>query len=118
MQTDAELATALRQVKTSGLIPEAHIRLGVLADEARWIGQQTHALFPSAVELVVELNRRTNLSVMCASNAQEPGGMSRTPTRCSPYAVPKTMAPSPESSTAPDNESSRRQRKSPLKIEE
>jgi hypothetical protein len=50
--TDEELATALRQVKTAGVIPEAQVRLGVIADGARWIWKQTHELFPAAVEML------------------------------------------------------------------
>jgi Uncharacterised protein family (UPF0236) len=52
VQTDEELAAALRQVKTAGLIPEAQVRLCVIADGARWIWKQTHELFPSAVEML------------------------------------------------------------------
>jgi hypothetical protein len=52
VHTDEELATARRQVKTAGLIPEAQVRLCVIADGARWIWKQTHARLPSAVELV------------------------------------------------------------------
>ena len=52
VQTDAELAAALRQVKTAGLIPEAQVRLCVIADGAPWIWNQVRALFPSAVEIL------------------------------------------------------------------
>ena len=37
VQSDEELADALRQVKEAGLIPEEKVRLGVLADGAKWI---------------------------------------------------------------------------------
>jgi hypothetical protein len=52
VQTEEEAATALQQVKTAGLIPEAQIRLCVMADGARWIWKQVQALFPSAVEIL------------------------------------------------------------------
>jgi hypothetical protein len=52
VQTDEEAAEALRQVKAAGLIPEAEVRLCVIADEARWIWKQAQALFPSAVEIL------------------------------------------------------------------
>jgi hypothetical protein len=52
VQTDEEAAEALRQVKAAGLIPEAEVRLCVIADGARWIWKQAGALFPSAVEIL------------------------------------------------------------------
>lgn len=52
VQTDDEAAEALRQVKAAGLIPEAAVRLCVIADGARWIWKQARALFPSAVEIL------------------------------------------------------------------
>jgi hypothetical protein len=52
VQTDEEAAEALRQVQTAGLIPEAEVRLCVIADGARWIWKQAQALFPSAVEIL------------------------------------------------------------------
>ena len=52
VQTEAEVAEALRQVKTAGLIPEAQIRLCVLADGAPSIWKQVQTLFPSAVEIL------------------------------------------------------------------
>jgi hypothetical protein len=52
VQTDDEAAEALRQVKAAGLIPEAEVRLCVIADGARWIWKQAQALFPSAVEIL------------------------------------------------------------------
>lgn len=52
VQTDEEAAEALRQVKAAGLIPEAEVRLCVIADGARWIWKQAQALFPSAVEIL------------------------------------------------------------------
>lgn len=52
VQTDEEAAEALRQVKAAGLIPEAQVRLCVIADGARWIWKQAQALFPSAVEIL------------------------------------------------------------------
>jgi hypothetical protein len=50
VQTDVEVAEALRQVKTAGLMPEAQIRLWVLADGAPWLWKQGQALCPLAVE--------------------------------------------------------------------
>jgi hypothetical protein len=52
VQTDEAAAAALRQVKAAGLIPEAEVRLCVIADGARWIGKQVQDLFPSAVEIL------------------------------------------------------------------
>jgi hypothetical protein len=52
VQTDAEAAEALRQVKAAGLIPQEEVRLCVIADGARWIWKQAQALFPSAVEIL------------------------------------------------------------------
>ena len=52
VQTDEELAVALQQVQVAGLIPEAQVRLCVLADGAPWIWKQAQALFPSAVEVL------------------------------------------------------------------
>jgi hypothetical protein len=52
VQTDEEAAEALRQVKAAGLIPEAEVRLCVIADGARWIWKQARVLFPAAVEIL------------------------------------------------------------------
>lgn len=52
VQTDDEAAEALRQVQATGLIPEAEVRLCVMADGARWIWKQAQALFPSAGEIL------------------------------------------------------------------
>jgi hypothetical protein len=52
VQTDEEAAEALRQIKATGLIPEAEVRLCVIGDGARWIWQQAQALFPAAVEIL------------------------------------------------------------------
>jgi peptidyl-tRNA hydrolase len=52
VQTDDEAAEALRQLKAAGLIPEAEVRLCVIADGARWIWNQAQVLFPSAVEIL------------------------------------------------------------------
>jgi hypothetical protein len=52
VQTDEEAAEALRQVKAAGLVPEAEVRLCVLADGARWIWKVAQELFPSAVEIL------------------------------------------------------------------
>ena len=41
VQTDEDLAAARRQVTTTDLIPEAQVRLRVIAEGARWIWQHT-----------------------------------------------------------------------------
>jgi hypothetical protein len=40
VQTDDEVAEALRQVQAAGLIPAGQVRLWVIADGARWIWKQ------------------------------------------------------------------------------
>lgn len=52
VQTDKEVAEALRQVKAAGLIPEDEVRLCVLGDGAKWIWKQVQALFPTAVQIL------------------------------------------------------------------
>jgi len=52
VQSEGELATALRQVKEAGLIPEEQVRLCVIADGAAWIWKHVQALFPSAVQVL------------------------------------------------------------------
>jgi len=52
VQSDQELADALRQVKEVGLIPEEKVRLCVIADGAKWIWKHVKALFPSAVQVL------------------------------------------------------------------
>jgi hypothetical protein len=52
VQTDDELAAALRQVKGAELIPEAQVRWCVIGDGAPGIWKQVHALFPSAIEIL------------------------------------------------------------------
>jgi Uncharacterised protein family (UPF0236) len=52
VQTDEEVAEALRHVKAAGLIPEDQVRLCAIADGAPWIWKQVQALFPSAVEIL------------------------------------------------------------------
>ena len=52
VQTDEEMAEALRQVQAAKLIPEEQLRLCVIADGARWIWKPVQALFPSAVEIL------------------------------------------------------------------
>jgi hypothetical protein len=66
VQTDEEAAEALRQVQTAGLIPEAEVRLCVIADGARWIWKQTQALFPSAVEILDYYHCREHLHKVAA----------------------------------------------------
>jgi Uncharacterised protein family (UPF0236) len=52
VQRDEDVAEALPQVQEAGLIPEASVRLCVVADGAKWIWTQVKALFPSAVQLL------------------------------------------------------------------
>jgi len=52
VQSDEELADALRQVKEAGLIPQEKVRLCVIADGAKWIWKHVKALFPSAVQIL------------------------------------------------------------------
>jgi len=52
VQSDEELAEALRQVKEAGLIPKEKVRLCVIADGAKWIWKHVKALFPSAVQIL------------------------------------------------------------------
>ncbi|HDN80138.1 MAG TPA: ISKra4 family transposase [Chloroflexi bacterium] len=52
VQSDKELAEALRQVKEAGLIPEEKVRLCVIADGAKWIWKFVKALFPLAVQVL------------------------------------------------------------------
>ncbi|HEX9869890.1 MAG TPA: ISKra4 family transposase, partial [Candidatus Tectomicrobia bacterium] len=61
VQTDEEVAEALRQVHAAGLIPEEQVRLCVIADGARWIWKQAQVLFPSAVELLDYYHCREHL---------------------------------------------------------
>jgi hypothetical protein len=61
IQTEAEAAEALRQVKAAGLIPEAQVRLCVIADGARWIWKQAQTLFPLAVEILDYYHCREHL---------------------------------------------------------
>jgi hypothetical protein len=51
VQTAEERAAALRRVKAAGLIPEAQVRLCVMAAGAPWLWTQVQRLFPSAVEI-------------------------------------------------------------------
>jgi hypothetical protein len=52
VQSDQELAEALRRVKEAGLIPEEKVRLCVIADGAKWIWKHVKVLFPSAVQVL------------------------------------------------------------------
>jgi len=52
VQTDDELAAALRQIKGAGLILEDQVRLCVIGDGAPWIWKQVQTFFPSAVEIL------------------------------------------------------------------
>jgi Uncharacterised protein family (UPF0236) len=50
--SDADMGTALQCVKAAGLIPEDQVRLCVIGDGAKWIWNQVHALFPTAVQIL------------------------------------------------------------------
>jgi len=52
VQSHAELGAAWRQVQAAGLIPEAQVRLCVIADGARWIWPLVQELFPTAVQVL------------------------------------------------------------------
>jgi hypothetical protein len=52
IQTNEELAEALRVCKAHDLIPEDLVRLCVIADGARWIWELVKELFPAAVEVL------------------------------------------------------------------
>jgi hypothetical protein len=66
VQTDEEAAEALRQVHAAELIPEAQVRLCVMAAGARWIWKPAQALFPSAVELLDDSHCRERLHQVAA----------------------------------------------------
>lgn len=53
IQDHNELFAALRQVKEAGLIPEAQVRLCVVADGAQWIWQGVQQVFPTA-EMILD----------------------------------------------------------------
>jgi hypothetical protein len=46
------LGQALQQLQEADLIPEDQVRLGVVADGARWIGKRVAQLFPSARQIL------------------------------------------------------------------
>jgi hypothetical protein len=52
LQTQSDLAEALQQVTEAGVIPEAHVRLCVIADGAEWTWKQVEALFPHACQVL------------------------------------------------------------------
>ena len=52
VQSQEELFAALEQVKTAGLMPHEHVRLGVIADGAAWIWDRISQLFPSARQIL------------------------------------------------------------------
>lgn len=52
IQDDEALFAALQQMKEAGLIPEAQVRLCVVADGARWIWKRVKGLFPTAEEIL------------------------------------------------------------------
>jgi Uncharacterised protein family (UPF0236) len=52
VQTEEQLGEALTQIKKAGVIPEAHVRLCVVADGAEWIWKHVKALFPHACQVL------------------------------------------------------------------
>jgi hypothetical protein len=66
VQTDEEAAEALRQGTAAGVIPEAEVRLGVIADGAPWIWTQAQALCPSAGEMLDHSHGRARLHQVAA----------------------------------------------------
>jgi len=52
LQSDEEVFAALRQVKEAGLIPEAHLRLWVVAAGAPGSWSGVRQLFPTAKEIL------------------------------------------------------------------
>jgi hypothetical protein len=52
VQSDAELAQSLREIKAAGLIPEDLVRLCVIADGAKWIWKRVKEIFPEAKEIL------------------------------------------------------------------
>lgn len=52
VQTEEELAEALRQVQQAGLIPEEAVRLCAIGDGAPWIWKLIQQLFPSARQIL------------------------------------------------------------------
>jgi len=52
VNSDEELALALRQVKETGLIPDEQVRLCVIGDGAKWVWKHVNTLFPSAVQVL------------------------------------------------------------------
>lgn len=71
VQSDEELAQALRQVQAAGLIPEAQVRLCVIADGAKWIWTQVQALFPSAVQILDYYHCSEHLHQMAAAQFRD-----------------------------------------------
>ena len=52
VQNEAQLGTALEQVKKAGVIPEEHVRLCVVCDGASWRWQHIKLLLPSARQVL------------------------------------------------------------------
>jgi hypothetical protein len=73
IQTDEQLAEALRQVKEAGLVPEDKVRLCVIGDGARWIWDSVGELFPSAVAVLDYYHCAENLhKVVMAQFGDDP----------------------------------------------
>jgi Uncharacterised protein family (UPF0236) len=52
VQTEGDVAEALRQIKEAGVIPEDTVRLCVIGDGAEWIWKHVQALFPHARQVL------------------------------------------------------------------
>ena len=52
VQSEDDLAKALKQLKDAGLIPEETVRLCVIGDGADWIWKNVQALFPEACQVL------------------------------------------------------------------
>ena len=75
VQTDEEVAEALRQVNAAGLIPEDQVRLCGLGDGAKWIWQQVSAIFPPAVQILDDYHGREHVhqvaGLPCGDDAEQ-----------------------------------------------
>jgi hypothetical protein len=72
VQPAAELAAARRQVKTAGVLPEAQLRLGVIAEGARGLWKPTPERCPSAVARLADDHGRAPLDTVAAVHEGAP----------------------------------------------
>jgi hypothetical protein len=68
---DEEVGAALRQVKDPGLSPEDQVRVGVIGDGAKWIGNQVTTLVPTAVQSLDDYHCRELLHTVGALQFHE-----------------------------------------------